>query len=113
MAPPSSFDAVFRKPLFPGGKETSRKQDGAMSLCTGLPQAAGPWRSDRSGLKTVRNACITVQQLDYRQLLNINFMRNVVIGFPATQVPGVVFRSDNLEPDNNGNSETVNPAMAD
>ena len=84
-----------------------------MSLCTGLPQAASLSRSGRSGLKTVRYARITVQQLDYRQLLNINFMRNVVIDFPATQVPSVVFQFDNLAPDNNGKFETVNPAMAD
>jgi hypothetical protein len=36
-----------------------------------------------------------MEQLDHRQLLSVNFMGNVPIDFPVTQVPGVVVLPDN------------------
>lgn len=66
-----------------------------MSLFARLLQAVRSWRGRRGGPKTVRRAGITMEQLDHRQLLSVNFTGNVPIDFPATQTPGVVVLPDN------------------
>src|SRR5262245_32365240 len=70
------------------GKSRERK-DGAMSLFSRLLQAVQTWRR-RRGPKSVKRAGITIEQLDHRQLLSVNFTGNVPVDFPATQSPGVV-----------------------
>jgi hypothetical protein len=77
------------------GKGGERKDDGAMSLISRLLQAASSWRRRRGGYKTIKRAVTTVEQLDHRQLLAVNFTGNVPIDFPATQTPGVVILPDN------------------
>src|SRR5271157_840528 len=89
LAPPSSFEAAFPVSL-PLGRGISRKDDGAMSLFARLLQAVRSWRRRRGGPKTIRYAGITMEQLDHRQLLSVNFTGNVPIDFPLSQVPGVV-----------------------
>ncbi len=94
LAPPSSFEAAL--PTSPSPERgISRKDDGAMSLFARLLQAVRSWRRRRGGPKTIRYAGITMEQLDHRQLLSVNFTGNVPIDFPATQVPGVVVLRDN------------------
>ncbi len=66
-----------------------------MSLFARLLQAVRSWRRRRGGPKTIRYAGITMEQLDHRQLLSVNFTGNVPVEFPATQVPGVVVLPDN------------------
>jgi hypothetical protein len=66
-----------------------------MSLFARLLQAVRSWRGRRGGPKTVRRTDITMEQLDHRQLLSVNFTGNVPIDFPATQSPGVVVLPDN------------------
>ena len=66
-----------------------------MSLFARLLQAVRSWRRRRGGPKTVRRTGITMEQLDHRQLLSVNFTGNVPIDFPATQSPGVVVLPDN------------------
>ena len=66
-----------------------------MSLFARLLQAVRSWRGRRGGPKTVRRAGITMEQLDHRQLLSVNFTGNVPIDFPATESPGVVVLPDN------------------
>src|SRR5579883_3003971 len=59
-------------------------------------QAARTWFTRREGPKTPRRSVMTVEHLDHRQLLSINFTGNVATDFPATQQPGVVvFNSSN------------------
>jgi hypothetical protein len=48
------------------------------------------WRRRRGGPKTPQRADVTVERLDHRQLLSVNFSGNVATDFPLTQVPGVV-----------------------
>lgn len=67
-----------------------------MSLISRLLQAAQTWRRRRGGPKTAKRPAVTVEQLDNRQLLSVNFTGNVAIDFPATEQPGVVlFNSSN------------------
>lgn len=62
-----------------------------MSLISRLLHAVQSWRRRPGGLKTTkRAAAVSMEQLDHRQLLSVNFSGNVAIDFPATQVPGVV-----------------------
>ncbi len=61
-----------------------------MSLFARLLQAVRSWRRGRSGPKTVRFARTTLEQLDNRQLLSVNFTGVVPTDFPTTKVPGVV-----------------------
>ncbi len=60
-----------------------------MSLFTKLLQAVQTWRR-RRGPKTAKRAGVSLEQLDHRQLLSVNFTGNVPVDFPATQNPGVV-----------------------
>jgi len=67
-----------------------------MSLITKLLQAARKWRPRRSGPHATKRHAVTVEQLDHRQLLSVNFTGNVATDFPATTSPGVViFNSSN------------------
>ncbi len=67
-----------------------------MSLISKLRQAAQSWRRRPGGRKTTRRHAITMEQLDHRRLLSVNFSGNVATDFPATEQPGVVvFNSSN------------------
>jgi hypothetical protein len=66
-----------------------------MSLFSKLLQAVHSWRLGRRGPKSVRRAAVTMERLDHRQLLSVNFTGNVVTDFPANQIPGVVVLPDN------------------
>jgi len=48
------------------------------------------WRRRPGGHKTTKRAAVSMEQLDHRQLLSVNFTGNVATDFPATQQPGVV-----------------------
>ncbi len=62
----------------------------AMSLISRLLHAVQSWRRRPGGLKTTKRAAVSMEQLDHRQLLSVNFTGNVKVDFPATQQPGVV-----------------------
>jgi len=47
-------------------------------------------RRPRRAQQPTRRASATLEQLDHRQLLSVNFTGNVPVDFPATQSPGVV-----------------------
>jgi hypothetical protein len=66
-----------------------------MSLFTRLFDAVRSWRRRRGGPRTPIRASVTMEHLDHRQLLSVNFTGNVPIDFPATQSPGVVVLPDN------------------
>jgi hypothetical protein len=53
-----------------------------------------------------RRAGVAVEQLDYRQLLSVNFTGNVPVDFPANQSPGVVVLPVDLN-----NPETLEPVI--
>jgi hypothetical protein len=61
-----------------------------MSLFRRLFQAVGSWRRRRGGPKATPRAGVTVECLDHRRLLSVNFTGNVATDFPITTVPGVV-----------------------
>jgi hypothetical protein len=61
-----------------------------MSLFQSFLKAVRSWRRRRGGPKTPQRAEVTVERLDHRQLLSVNFTGNVATDFPATQTPGVV-----------------------
>ncbi|HKI17322.1 MAG TPA: hypothetical protein VKA15_05560 [Isosphaeraceae bacterium] len=69
-----------------------------MNLISKLLQAARTWRHQSGGRKTAKRAAITVEQLDHRQLLSVNFTGNVAIDFPATKQPGVVLFNSSTTP---------------
>ena len=48
------------------------------------------WFKDRQA------ASVTIEQLDHRKLLSVNFTGNVPVDFPATQSPGVAIISNNV-----------------
>ena len=64
-----------------------------MYLFTRLFQAARAWRNSGHS-KTAKRSAVSVEQLDHRQLLSVNFTGNVTTDFPATQSPGVVYLSN-------------------
>lgn len=66
-----------------------------MSLFSRLLGAVRSLRRRRVGPKTSARAGVSVEQLDHRQLLSVNFTGNVATDFPATTVPGVVVIKDN------------------
>ena len=67
-----------------------------MYLFSRLFQAARAWRHRRAVPRPPSVAQWTVEQLDHRQLLSVNFTGNVATDFPATESPGVViFNSSN------------------
>ena len=61
-----------------------------MSVFRSFLQGVRSWRLRRGGSKTSRRAGVTVEQLDHRQLLAVNFTGSVLTDFPATRNPGVV-----------------------
>ncbi len=65
-----------------------------MSLISRLVHAIQSWRRPRGGSKTNRRADLSMEHLDHRQLLSVNFTGNVATDFPATTSPGVVILSD-------------------
>ncbi len=77
-----------------------------MSLFTKVLQAVRSWRSRRAQQPTRRTG-VTVEQLDHRQLLSVNFTGNVPVDFPATQSPGVVV----LTPPSGSLQATVPPSL--
>ena len=66
-----------------------------MSLISRLLHAVQSWRRDRGGRKSARRARVSMEQLDHRQLLSVNFTGNVATDFPATTKPGVVVLPNN------------------
>jgi hypothetical protein len=69
-----------------------------MFLITKLLQAARRWRPRRSGSHGAKRHTVTVEQLDHRQLLSVNFTGNVKTDFPATTQPGVVILNSSTTP---------------
>jgi hypothetical protein len=71
-----------------------------MSLISRLVHAVQSWRQPRGGFKTTRRAAVSMEQLDHRQLLSVNFTGNVATDFPASTTPGVVVVTDpnNVQP---------------
>ena len=65
-----------------------------MSLFSRLLEAVHSWRR-RRGPKTAKRTGVTIEQLDHRQLLSVNFTGNVTTDFPATLQPGVVVINEN------------------
>jgi hypothetical protein len=59
-----------------------------MFLFSKLLQAVRTWRRGRRP-KPAKRAGVSIEQLDHRQLLSVNFTGNVPVDFPATQSPGV------------------------
>jgi hypothetical protein len=67
-----------------------------MSLFSRLLHVIDSWRLRRGGSKTAKRASVTIEQLDHRKLLSVNFTGNVPVDFPATQSPGVSIISNNV-----------------
>lgn len=61
-----------------------------MSLFRKLFQAVGTWRHRRVGPRAAPRAGVTVERLDHRRLLSVNFSGNLATDFPLTTSPGVV-----------------------
>jgi hypothetical protein len=61
-----------------------------MSLIQTIFEAVRSWRRRRDASKRDQRAGVTVERLDHRQLLSVNFTGNVATDFPATLSPGVV-----------------------
>lgn len=66
-----------------------------MSLISRLFDAVQSWRRGRGGPKVVRRADVSMEQLDHRQLLSVDFTGIVATDFPVSMVPGVVVLPDN------------------
>ena len=68
-----------------------------MSLISRLLDAVQSWRRGRDGgrKRAAQRAGVSMEQLDHRQLLSVNFTGNVATDFPATLKPGVVVLPDN------------------
>ena len=66
-----------------------------MSLISRLLHAVQSWRRGRGGRKSARRASVSMEHLDHRQLLSVNFTGNVATDFPVTSTPGVVVLADN------------------
>ncbi len=60
-----------------------------MSLISRLLRTVQSWRRRRVGLRTDKRSAVSLERLDDRQLLSVNFTGNVPIDFPATESPGV------------------------
>ncbi len=66
-----------------------------MSLISRLLDAVQSWRRGRVGARRPdQRAGVSVEHLDHRQLLSVNFTGNVATDFPATTSPGVVVLPD-------------------
>ena len=61
-----------------------------MSMISRILETVRSWRQRRGGPKTSRRADISMEQLDHRQLLAVNFTGIVANDFPASLQPGVV-----------------------
>jgi len=61
-----------------------------MSLISRLLHAIQPKRHRPGGRKITKRAAVSMEHLEHRQLLAVNFTGNVKVDFPATQQPGVV-----------------------
>jgi hypothetical protein len=66
-----------------------------MSLISRLFDAVRSWRGRREGRRTPKRAGVSMEYLDHRQLLSVNFTGNVTTDFPATESPGVVVLPNN------------------
>ena len=66
-----------------------------MSLISRLFENVRSWRRRRRGPKAVRRATVSMEHLDHRRLLSVNFTGNVAADFLATTSPGVVVLPDN------------------
>ena len=79
-----------------------------MSLISRLLSVVRSWGGPRVAKKPARRTIVTMEQLDHRQLLAVNFTGNVAIDFPATMQPGVVVIPDNPSVTH----PTLSPALA-
>ncbi len=61
-----------------------------MSMISRILETVRSWRQRRGGPKTSRRADVSMEQLDHRQLLAVNFTGIVANDFPAALQPGVV-----------------------
>jgi hypothetical protein len=61
-----------------------------MSLIQSVLSAVRSWRRRRGGPKTRKRADVTVERLDHRQLLSVNFTGNVITDFPTPSGTGYV-----------------------
>ena len=72
------------------GVDHVRKDADAMSLISRFLETVRSWRQRRVGPKTSRRAGVSMEHLDHRQLLSVNFTGIVATDFPASTKPGVV-----------------------
>jgi hypothetical protein len=79
-----------------------------MSLISRLFDAVRSWRRRPGGPKKARRAGVSMEQLDHRQLLSVNFTGNVATDFPASTIPGVVVLQNNA----NVKHPTIAPNLA-
>jgi hypothetical protein len=79
-----------------------------MSLISRLLDAVHSWRRRGGGPKPGRRADVSMEQLDHRQLLSVNFTGNVATDFPVSTSPGVVVLPDNP----NVRHPTISPDIA-
>jgi hypothetical protein len=66
-----------------------------MSLVSRLFDAVRSWRRRPGGPRATKRTAVSLEQLDHRQLLSVNFTGNVATDFPASMTPGVVVLPDN------------------
>jgi len=67
-----------------------------MSVISRLLDAVRSWRrGGDGGRRTAKRAGVSVEHLDHRQLLSVNFTGNVATDFPASTRPGVAALPDN------------------
>lgn len=78
-----------------------------MPLFRRLLHAVQSWRRRGGRTKPARQSGVSVEHLDHRQLLSVNFTGNVATDFPVASTPGVV-----TLPDNPGvRHPTIDPAI--
>ncbi len=66
-----------------------------MFLISRLYHAVQSWCRRPGGPRAAKGANLSMEQLDHRQLLSVNFTGNVATDFPASTSPGVVVLPDN------------------
>ena len=66
-----------------------------MSLISRLYHAVRSWRRRQGGPRATKGVNVSMEQLDHRQLLSVNFTGNVATDFPASTSPGVVVLPNN------------------
>jgi predicted NBD/HSP70 family sugar kinase len=67
-----------------------RKDEALMTLFWKLLRAVPSWQRRRDGPRAKKRADVSMEQLDHRQLMSVDFTGNVIVDFPETTTPGVV-----------------------